>query len=144
MSTPAEGIKDLLVSAGLGTFAGKTGWGIYLAKEPDGSGTPHTVITVIDAGGFTPNPKWLLDYPTVQVRVRGAKNDYIPTYNKARSVRDALLGLPSQDVNGERWVAVNAMGGIHWLGFDDQNRPIFTLNFRLILEPASGTHRAPL
>ena len=141
MGDPAEGIKDLLVSAGVGTFAAQTGWGIFIFKEPM---SPDTVVTVFDTGGLSSNPKWLLDFPSVQVRVRGAIAGYQASYTKAREVLNALIGLPSQVINGDRWVAINQIGGIIGLGFDDNGRPMWTLNFALIIEPATGTHREAL
>lgn len=142
MPDPAIGIKDLLVSAGVGAEAATTGWGVYVAQEPT---EPDTVITVYNTPGENPNPKWLLDYPHVQVRIRGSRtNGYVAARSKAQAVKDALLGLPSQDLNGDRWVHINGLGDIFDLGFDDNNRPLFTTNFALIIEPAAGTNRIAL
>ena len=141
MADPAEGIKDLLVAAGVGVFAATTGWSIQVGKEPT---KPDTVVTVYNTGGLAPNPKWLLDDPTVQVSIRGAKNGRVASRAKAQEVKDALLGLPSQDLNGDRWVSVTGIGDITDIGFDESNRPMHTVNFKLIIEPATGTNRAAL
>jgi len=141
MADPAEGLKDLLVTAGIGTFNATTGWSIRVAKERN---KPDTHITCYSSGGLAANPKWLLDFPSVMIRVRGAANGYQSARVKAQAVKDALLGITSQTLNGDKWVAINAIGDINNLGFDDNDRPIFSLNFTLIIEPVSGDNRDPL
>jgi len=143
VANPAVGIKDILVAKGLGTFAATTGWGIFIAVEPV---SPDTAITIYNSGGSAPNPVWLVDYPSVQVRVRGTVNGYQAAYSKMVAVRDTLLGYPSSDLNGDRWVAVNQIGELVELGQDDSNRPLFVVNFRLIIEPAKSaeSNREPI
>lgn len=133
MADIAEGAKDLLEAAGVGTFAATSGWAIYLSKYP---AAPNTVIAIYNSGGRAPNPKWALDYPSLNIQVRGAKNGYQAAVTKVQEVKDVLLGLDSQDINGDRWVSVTMPGEPAFLGYDDDNRPMFSLNFRLIIEPA--------
>ncbi len=141
MADNAVGAKDLLVTAGVGTFGATSGWAIFIGKQPT---APHTVVTVYNSGGTNPNPKFLLDFPSLQVRVRGAPGGYVAAQSKAVEVKDALLGLVSQDINGDRWDSVTMAGDITPLGYDQQNRPMFSLNFNLIIEPATGTNRIAL
>lgn len=141
MVDPAQGVSDLLVAAGIGVFAATTGWGIFISKLPE---SPDTSIQISGAGGPPSNPKWLLDYPRVQVIVRGAKGGYQGAYTKATAVNDALLGLPSQALNGDRWVAINQSSGLAFMGYDDSNRPLLSLNYLLTIEPATGTNRTAL
>lgn len=141
MTDVAEGIKDVLVTAGVGVFGATTGWGIFISREPDSD--QDSVITIYNTGGEEPNPKWLLDFPSVQVRVRGDKGDYQGAHTKSIDIRDALLGLPSQLLNGDQWVAVNEIGSLNQLGYDSNDRPLFTLNYGLIVEPAAGGNRIP-
>ena len=133
--------KDLLVTAGIGVFGATSGWGIYISREPD---LPNSVVTVFDVGGLTPNPAWLLDYPSVQIRVRGNPNDYIKTSDKAQDVKNALLGLTPQIVNGSNIRGITAIGDIAFLNYDESSRPIFTQNWRFTVQPASGTYRTAL
>lgn len=140
MANIAEGMKDLLVTAGVGTEAAASGWGIWIGKFP----AKDTAVVVMHTGGITPNPRYLLDRPSMQVLVRGAPNRYTAAWDKAQAVKDALLGLPSQDIDSDRWVAINMIGDITNLGFDDNNRVTFSLNFSLIIEPATGTNRVAL
>lgn len=141
MSSPSEGIKDLLVAAGTGVFAATTGWGIYIGKMPD---DPDTCITVYDSGGEPSDPKWLVDYPYVQVRVRANVAGYLTAEAKIKEVVSELLGLPSQDLNGDRWVSVTQISAPAFIGYDEKQRPEFTTNFRIIIEPATGTNRQSL
>ena len=137
MANYAVGMKDILEAAGIGIF--KTD--LFVGKMPE---DPDAAVSVMRAGGENASPKWLLDRPSMQVRIRGDKNGYIAAETKAQTVKDALLGLPSQDVNGDRWVQVNMIGDIVPLGFDDENRPKFSLNWALIIEPVAGTYRLAL
>ena len=137
MANYTVGMKDLLVTAGVGIFATD----LFVGKMP---ATPNAAVTVMGSGGITPNPKFLLDRPSIQVMIRGGVNGYSAAYDKAVEVNNALLGLPSQDVNGDRWVQINMIGDIVPLGFDSKNRAKFSINFGLIIEPATGTNRIAL
>lgn len=139
---PSKGIADLLVAAGF-TFGGVDPWAVYIGRRPD---LPKAVVTIYDSGGGTPNPRWLIDYPSVQVRVRGNVNDYEESWLKAKEIKNIILGQPSQDLNGDRWVHFNMAGDIGFLGYDQTNHPEFSLNFNLIIEPANdiGNNRDPL
>jgi len=137
-SATAVDIKDILVAAGVGAFASTTGWALAVSREPD---EPNQVITVYDVGGTDPDPKFLLDFPSVQVRIRGNPADYVNTYARAQLVKDTLLGLQRQTVNATIYVGIWQTGDIQNLGFDDSNRPILVTNWRIAREPASGANR---
>lgn len=143
MSDPTIGAKTLLVNASVGVFAATSGWGIFIGKLPS---KPETAIAITATGGLASNPKYLLDYPSLQVLVRGAKNGYQAAELKARNVKDVLLGLSSQIVNSDKWVQVNMIGDVAFMGFDENDCPLFSVNFSLIIEPATstGTHRVAL
>lgn len=143
MASVAEGIRDLLVAASIGTFNASSGWSIHIGREPT---TPNKAITIARTGGLPSNPAYLLDFPNVQVRVRGSASGYQEAEQKIRDIKDTLLGLPSQDLNGDRWVSITQLTDIVHIGFDESNRPLFTVNFALIIEPATNalTNRIPL
>ena len=140
MTAPSTGIKDLLVAANLGAF-GSGVWPIYISKMPD---TTDQCIAIYDSGGQSPDPKWLLDYPNVVVMVRA--KTYPDASSKIRAIRSKLLGLPSQDLNGDRWVSVTQLGDIVDVGRDEKDRQVLTTTYRLIIEPATDalTNRLPL
>jgi hypothetical protein len=141
MKSPAEDIKDLLVSAGIGTFGASSGWSLNVSRTP---AAPDTCVTVYDSGGRDPHPAQLLDHPSIMVQVRGAKNGYAAGYAKAQEVKDALIGIADQTVNGTRYTGIWMKGDINPMGYDESNRPLFTLNFAITREPYSGTHRESL
>ncbi len=123
----SQGIKDLLTA-----HVGTSGWTIEISQFPD---TPDRVIMVSDTGGVEPNPKWLLDFPTVQVMVRGEVSGYLAAFREAKAVKDLLLGVPAQVLNLDRWDGITQNGDLAHIGRDKNMRPLFTLNFAIILEP---------
>lgn len=120
-----------------------SGWTTEVGAMPD---EPNKVISINDTGGLEPNPKWLLDYPTLQVMVRGDVNGYLATFQEAKTVKDILLGLTSTDLNGDRWVSITQNSDLGFIGRDDQMRPIFSMNFALIIQPqtVADSNRLPL
>lgn len=143
MATIQEGIRDLLVAGAVGAFNATDGWNICISRFMD---KPDTSIVIRRTGGMTPNPKWLIDYPSIQVIVRGSPSGAQAAEDKVQEVKDALLGLPSQDLNGDRWVQINMLGDYVDIGQDELHRPRFSVNFHLIIEPAASadTNRLPL
>lgn len=139
MTAPTEGIKDLLVTAGVGTFNSPPSgtWPIYISKMPDEPAAPDSVIALFDTGGLNPNPKWLLDYPDVVIMVRA--QSYSDAQQKIQDCRSVTLGLTSQTINGDRWDSVTAIGGFVFTGRDEKDRCIFTQTLRLIVEPAASS-----
>lgn len=143
MTFPAKEAADILINKGIVAASGST-WPVKVGPLPT---TPNAVVAIVDAPGQSPNPKWLLDYPAIQVVVRGATDDYPGAYAKAKAIKDGLLGIDSFTTTaGNRWVSVTMMGEINYLGPDDNSRPQFSLNFRLIIEPVStvGSSREAL
>lgn len=146
MTIPSVLIKDTLVADGL-KFATSDDWSIWIGKEPK---EPSRSITIYDVAGSAPNPKWLLDYPSIQIRVSGGPNDYKEVAEKAAELLNRLNGRPSYnayDGGGDRVVMINALGGISFIGWNENNEPSFIINFDLIIEPSpttSPTNREPL
>lgn len=138
MASTEDGIKTLLVAAGVGVFAATTGWSIQIGRIID---EPDTQIVIFATGGKPSEPKLAIDYPSVQVLVRGSANGYEAARQKIIDVKNALLGLPSQTVNGDRWDSVLAIGDIKGMGYDQKQRPSFVMNFSLIIEPATTGYR---
>lgn len=137
--SPADTAGNLLETAGL--VKGSSGWQIKIGNQ---TSTPNKLVAMFDTGGQTPNPKWAVDFPTIQALVRSDPNDYSGAWQKAREVRDALVGLESQDIDGDRWVSITGMGDVGFIGYDDKERPTCSVNFRIIIEPANTGNREPL
>ena len=139
MKNPAECVKDLLVTAGVGAAldAGTSGWRIGCGRLPDAP--VDTAVIVNTVSGLNPFPQFLLNQPSIHVAVRGAKNGYQATYTQAYKVVKALLGMSSTVVQGDMYRSCIQIGDIAFLGFDDNTRPLFAVNFRFIVEPAAET-----
>lgn len=145
MGIISVGAKGLLVTAGVGSASPTSDWGVHVSLMP---ATPIRAIAIFDTGGTGegPNPKWLLDYRTIQVQVRGGTNDYEVAYAKIQAVKDVLLGMGAQTVEGDRWDGVTGIGDINFIGRNENDQPILVMNFRVIVEPADNalTQREPL
>lgn len=141
MSSPEDGIKDLLVANGGGSWT--FGTNLFIGRMID---QPDNVTFVISRPGSPPNPRYLIDFPSIQVIVRGNEDSYVAARTLAVKAKDILLGLPSQDLNGDRWVAINMIGDMAYVGADPKQRHMFSINFALIIEPAASgdTNREPL
>jgi len=140
-NAPTEDVKDLLVNAGIGTFGGEADWSIYIGSEPN---KPNNIITLYDTPGIASNPKFRLDEPRFQVRVR-SKN-YNIGFQKAIEVSAQLQGLPSQTFNGTRYEGIWVVLETNFLKADGEGRSIFVTTYRMIREPneITGDHRVPL
>lgn len=128
--SPADGIRAILED--LGICGGTSGWGSR-------TGALHSsmdqCVAVLDSGGRGSEVKIAIDYPTVQVLVRASKNagGYTAGYDKTR---ECFVALQAIDQNPAQFVTLTSCvvrGGIIPLGRDDSDRPVFSLNFNLIV-----------
>jgi hypothetical protein len=142
---PSVMVKDLLVLKGYKwNIQPLEDWQVFIGKQ---SISLNRCIAIYDVGGLAPNPRWLLDEPSLQVKVRGNPNDYSTAWQKSKEVSDIILGVPSYTTTGGTRVNhINAIGDVAFTGWDDSERPEFTFNFRMIIEPPTNanTNRQPL
>lgn len=131
MTTPAEGINQIIVDAGL--VGGASGWTSVVGGN---MGQPKEV-TLLDSGGRGGEVKVAIDYPSVQAIVVGssAAGGYQAAFNKARSIYDLLLGIDTPHAAWDKLVSCIATNQPAWLGRDDGSRPRFSVNFNLIVTP---------
>ena len=127
---PSDAVRTILETNSIGTFASHTGWGIYIGITPN---EPNTIISIFDTGGLAPDPALDINYPGFQIVVRSDTNDYTGGWAKAQQIKDKLLGLPSQTINGDVWAAITMNSDILYLGQDDLFRSMFSLNFSAII-----------
>lgn len=126
MNAPSQDIKDVLEqtsSLGL-TFATD----LFVSEMPE---TPDASVGVYDTGGEDPEVNYTYERPTIQIRVRGAKGDYDGAYDTIKSIADVLNGLVDETVGSTRYVAIWQQSDIISLGYDDNRRPLLTVNFRM-------------
>lgn len=137
MTSPAEGIRDILVAEGV--LAGVTGW----ADRVGGLATSAKNVSLIDSGGRGGEVKVAIDYPSVQMLLVGAKvaGGYSDAYAKAKEIFDTLQGIDTPNATWSGLVSCVAVGQPQWLGRDDQDRPMFSLNFKLITTPENVGNR---
>lgn len=144
MNDPALAIRDYLVT--LGYVAGGTSiapFSVFVGQPPD---TPDALILINATGGPAPENRLLLNYPSVQVVVRGSRSGYIAASNKIREVTNKLVGAVPGNLSGDFYRGCTQLSDIAYLGQDDNTRPMFSANFRFYVEPAevTGGHRVPI
>lgn len=103
---------------------------IFAGHEPV---VPVECLTIYDTGGDIGESWAGYDDPTIQIRARAVA--YEDAYSNLRAVRDALI-LPHSFEHGA-WLYTGfwLISDIAHIGQDDKDRPIFTLNLRLMREP---------
>lgn len=130
-----DDIADYLLSQGLvdfelgdGTSADTDRWGIGVWVMP---AAPDRCVIVSEYAGNGPAIKVDLDYPGLQVRVRGAAFDSIIAADKIRTLALALDGLGPIRLSGTQYQSINAVqSGPLFLGVDEQDhRPQFAWDF---------------
>lgn len=126
MNPCSEDVKDMLESSAVG--AGTYGTDLFISLMPP---TPNACLAVFDTGGYDPQAGYDYERPTVQVRIRGEVFGYQAAWDKAKEVSTALHGLYNETWNGARYVGIWQQGDIIFMGYDDNNRPLLSLNFRI-------------
>ncbi len=122
-------------------------WPINLFRE-DADNSKS--ITIYPTGSHEmPNPKWLVDYPSFQVRVRGTQMaGGAGPLAMTQRIKNILLGVQSRDITGARLVSVTMAMDIMQLGISDNEAVIYVMNFNAIIEPLPesnpSTTRLPL
>lgn len=141
-SAPSELLLTLIPDT-VADLPATHGWLLCIGKMTD---SPHQQVCLYDSPGQSPDPKWLLDYPFVQVIVRGAPQGYQAAASKMREVYDVLLGIDSVDVGSDRIDGITMIGSPAFLNYDVNDRPQWSANFRMIVEPGASslTNRTPL
>jgi hypothetical protein len=132
-SIPSEGVRDILVENSIGVFqpyARAGDWVIVISRVRD---KPNKMIAIMDTGGRAPEPGLDINYYSVQIVVRGEPDGYVDGFKKALAIKDVLLGRHSELRGGDVWASVTMPHDIIPIGYDDNERPEFSLNFNLII-----------
>lgn len=128
-------IKDKIISDFPGQYT--FGLNIFIGREPI---DPDEVITLYDTGDSQPSdPKYLLDYPTIQIRSRA--KSYETAYSKLADIKEKIIGNEKVTINGTQYVGMYVVNDIHFLQYDFRDRSIFTVNFRFVREIDFGYNR---
>lgn len=97
---------------------------------------PDACTSIIDSGGFDDvggldtGDGFVLERPTVQVRVRGAKGAFVQADGLARRIKQALHGRRNLSLGLSRYISILAQGTVGFAGYDESRRPLFVVNFR--------------
>lgn len=140
--SPAEGLHTLVNAATLPALAS---FALRIGRLTDGAGSSHRELVFIDHPGSPPETIVGVDYPSVQIMVRGAKSmvGYQEAYLAIKTVTNFLhlLDTTIPPILYPELVSCLASTGIAPLGNDAQDRPQFSTNFRLITQPADPGNR---
>ena len=126
MTSPAEDIKALLEAES--SLALDFGTDLFVGDMPE---SPDNCICVMDTGGFAPSigPYY---HPSVQILVRGTVGSYSETIAQAQALcitLHAYYGTPSG--SSFYYAGVWSLGDPFYIGVDENNRPLFSINFRI-------------
>jgi hypothetical protein len=146
MNDPATSIRSYLATVGFVMYNSSTplaAFSMHLGKLPD---KPDAAILINSTGGMPPEPRLLLNYPSVQVVVRGAPSGYVAAAAKIQEVVNALVGATPGNLSGDVYRGCIQVGDVSYLGQDENTRDLFSANFRFFVEPAqvAGGHRVPI
>ena len=126
MNPPSIDVKDIL--AATSSLALTFATDLFVSEMPT---TPDACVCVYDSGGDDPEVEYTYERPHVQVRIRGDKGGYEVAHELARAIRDTLSGTANYTINAARYVGIWAVGDILSIGYDNNQRPLLTVNFRL-------------
>ena len=111
--------------------------GVYYPNTfPISKSAPDDCATVKLTGGF-PTDEWTgKKQPSFQVLVRGNVNGNADVETKAYAIFDALTNLREVTIGSDSVVVIRAMNSAPlFIGNDDNNRPIYSLNFNCVVRP---------
>lgn len=127
MNSISYDVKDILdgdSSVGL-TY----GTDLFISRVPEDS--PHECVTIFDTGGYESDGNTDYERPTFQVHVRGSKGGgYTAGYALARSIYETLHRYANQAVNSTTYHGIWCTTNIIFIGYDERDRPVWTINFR--------------
>lgn len=106
--------------------------------------TPDEAILVNSSGGRNPYPHLALNFPSIQIMVRGKPSGYVAARQEIGNICDILLGFGNVSLTGDMYRSCNQMGDVIYLGQDDRGRPMFSANFWFIVEPSSLGNRVEI
>ena len=126
MFPPSEDVKDILVAEGsLGLAFGTN---LFIGEVPS---EPDELVTLFDPSGFDEEANYVYERPSVQARIRGEKGAYKAAYTLAESVKNIVRAVSNETWNSTRYVQFWSQGTVNWIGWDENHRPEFSVNFRI-------------
>ena len=122
-------VADYLTSNSYGT----QGTNLFIGQMPDTTSLT-TVLTEYDGGVIETNASGIALYqPSLQVRVRGATEDYTTPRARIVAVQTLLSGVTGNTLSGVTFLRIRPLGSIISLGQDDRLRWEFTASFEVTI-----------
>lgn len=136
---PAEGIQKILLDPAFAAYF--AGWAVNTGRLTDAVTTP--MMAIRNTGGPSGEPSIAQDYPSVQILARGPSTagGQKLTWQKLDICKQILLGIPSRPLLYPNLSSVTMRGDITDAGYDEKDRPIYSVNFQLIVFYDSSGHR---
>lgn len=110
---------------------GSTGWLLCYREFQPSPPRPVRQVCIVPTGGFASEQRAPIERPTFQVRVKGSTGEGATLDTKVQAVINALRfysGTP-----GDRIIVdIEMSGDRFYLGRDEQQQPIYSLNFNVI------------
>ena len=131
MSDVALDMATYLQTQGVGTLATD----IFYDQMPEETVLPvdGAALAVIESGGSDPevNADRKHFNPSIQVIVKGKQNSNTEAKAMLAVIVDELTDPLNLVVGGTTYYGTAQVGGNNWLGYDDNDRPEWSLNFQL-------------
>lgn len=132
MNPVSEDIKDYLESSSvsLATF----GTDLFISELPD---KPNLCICLRDTTNFgRPETNGSgMEYPGLQILIRGAPTGYLAAYSIARSIQEELHITSIFELNSTTYISITCEMETTYIGRDKLNRPLFSMNFKIVRKP---------
>jgi hypothetical protein len=130
-TTVYDEIAAAVVKAGLAQDASETAdWRIRIGYIQD---APNRSICIYLSGGRPPEPGLPVDYPNIQIRVRGNPDDAQAVINQENSIFKLLHANFESTTVGIDVVYLYAVQSAPMsLGQDENRRPSYVRNYRLM------------
>lgn len=127
-----EALADRLNSASVAV----TATNLFIGLMPS---SPDLCVAIYEYSGAGPlevmvDNSATLERPSVQVIVRGGRNDYPTARTLMENVRDTLTAISNETISGVRFLRVMGLSSINALGVDDNDRPRFSLALQAVVE----------
>ena len=127
MNAPSADVIEILTSStkGLDLVLGTNLFQTFMPESPD------MCVAVIDSGGYDSQSNYIYERPTIQVLVRGTVWGHPTAYTHIKQIQNILHDLHGEVWGGSKYIGIWAQGDVLQLGYDESNRPILSLNFRI-------------
>ena len=127
MNSVSEDIKDFIELSDTG-LDWDFGTDMFIGFMPE---TPDKCICIYDTGGYPPQSNYDYYKPTIQIIIRGNKQDYQSAWDDAFELMDVLHGVHGEEINLTTYIQILSMSDILFLGYDKNKRPEFSINFEI-------------